>query len=76
MDVPQSPNKKQKLNKESVSNNKQLSAKVWFNAVRDGNLAIIEGYLSSGWDVNVQVTKDRKAGSSSYKQFFDETASV
>jgi hypothetical protein len=54
MGVPQSSNKKQKLNKESISNNKQLSAKVWFNAVRDGDLVIIERYLGSGWDVNAQ----------------------
>jgi len=49
-----------------------LSADVWFDAVGDGNLEVIERYLGSGWDVNAQVTKDRKAESSSYKQLIDE----
>jgi hypothetical protein len=53
-----------------------LSADVWFDAVGDGNLEVIERYLGSGWDVNAQVTKDRKAESSSYKQLIDETASI
>jgi hypothetical protein len=53
-----------------------LSADVWFDAVGDGNLEVIERYLGSGWDVNAQVTKDRKAESSSYKQLIDETAST
>jgi ankyrin repeat protein len=46
MDVPHSYNKKQKK--------KKLSAKVWFNAARNGNLAVIQRYLRSGWDVNKQ----------------------
>jgi ankyrin repeat protein len=50
------------LNKESISNNKQLSAKVWFNAVRDGDLVIIERYLGSGWDVNAQEEFDLRYG--------------
>jgi len=53
-----------------------LSADVWFDAVGDGNLEVIERYLGSGWDVNAQVTKDRKAESSSYKQLIDEIASI
>jgi len=67
---------KRKWNKESISNNKQLSADAWFRAVHDGNLVIIERFLDSGWDVNAQVTKDRKAESSSYKQLINETASI
>jgi ankyrin repeat protein len=58
MDIPQSSNKKRKWNKESISNNKQLSADAWFRAVHDGNLVIIERFLDSGWDVNAQ----RKGG--------------
>jgi ankyrin repeat protein len=61
MGVPQSSNKKRKENKEkvssnqqftgNVSSNQQLLADVWLDAARDGNLAIIQHYLDSGWDV-------------------------
>jgi hypothetical protein len=63
MGVPQSSNEKQKLNKESVLNSKQLSAGVWFNAVYEGDLAVIERYLGSGWDVNAQ---DKYYGGGAY----------
>jgi ankyrin repeat protein len=42
------------LNKQGITNNQHLSPDFWFDAVHDGDLAIIEHYLDSGWDVNAQ----------------------